>query len=127
MPLLPSARVPSNTILPDALIATFWNDENPLGDVAATAVNGPPLPKKIPAGSPRCANTAENATVPEALMHGDPRTRPTKPDAVESTINLKDFPSPLKIARELLAVVASNATIPAGLIDTSAPNEFKAS
>ena len=60
-------------------------------------------------------------------MDGDPRIRPTNPDAVESTINVSDFPSPLKMSRELLLVEAPNATVPAELIDTPALNEFKLS
>ena len=46
---------------------------------------------------------------------------------MESTIKIKDFPSPLKMARELLAVVAPNATVPEALSDTSVPNELNES
>ena len=54
-----------------------------------------------PPGRPRCANAAENATVPAELIEGDPTPCLKNPAAVESAISVLELPSPLKMAREV--------------------------
>src|SRR5215467_2026129 len=99
-------------------MATFKNDAKSDELVLSTVLSCPPFAVKMAEGDPLCARTAENATVPAALMEGAPKPSLISPLAIESAIRVRDAPSPLKIASEFAVVVAANATTPAELIAT---------